>query len=166
MGQIYRKNSQSEGGCDRDGAVMQLDDAFTDGEAEAVASCGVRRVRLVELVEDTVLVFVGDRFSGVPDLDREPVVFRTDFDDDLSADGTELDGVVEEIDPDFGQHVLIAGEVKLFEIDVDLLTLVRPLLFQHEHTVAQLLGQVEPGDYVLLTAFGGGLTWGAILIRW
>ena len=27
-------------------------------------------------------------------------------------------------------------------------------------------GQVEPGDYVLLTAFGGGLTWGAILIRW
>ena len=27
-------------------------------------------------------------------------------------------------------------------------------------------GQVNPGDYVLLTAFGGGLTWGAILIRW
>lgn len=27
-------------------------------------------------------------------------------------------------------------------------------------------GQVEPGDYVLLTAFGGGMTWGAILIRW
>ena len=27
-------------------------------------------------------------------------------------------------------------------------------------------GQVNPGDYVLLTAFGGGLTWGAILIKW
>ncbi|MBE6379676.1 MAG: ketoacyl-ACP synthase III [Lentisphaerae bacterium] len=27
-------------------------------------------------------------------------------------------------------------------------------------------GQVNPGDYVLLTAFGGGLTWGATLIRW
>jgi len=27
-------------------------------------------------------------------------------------------------------------------------------------------GQVEKGDYVLLTAFGGGLTWGAILIKW
>ena len=25
---------------------------------------------------------------------------------------------------------------------------------------------IKPGDYVLLTAFGGGLTWGAILIRW
>ena len=27
-------------------------------------------------------------------------------------------------------------------------------------------GQVNPGDYILLTAFGGGLTWGAILIKW
>ena len=27
-------------------------------------------------------------------------------------------------------------------------------------------GQVEKGDYILLTAFGGGLTWGAILIKW
>ncbi len=27
-------------------------------------------------------------------------------------------------------------------------------------------GQLEKGDYVLLTAFGGGLTWGAVLIRW
>ena len=27
-------------------------------------------------------------------------------------------------------------------------------------------GQVEKGDYVLLTAFGGGLTWGAILVKW
>ncbi|MBE6369177.1 MAG: ketoacyl-ACP synthase III [Lentisphaerae bacterium] len=25
---------------------------------------------------------------------------------------------------------------------------------------------INPGDYILLTAFGGGLTWGAILIRW
>ena len=27
-------------------------------------------------------------------------------------------------------------------------------------------GVVERGDYVLLTAFGGGLTWGATLLRW
>lgn len=27
-------------------------------------------------------------------------------------------------------------------------------------------GQVQKGDYVLLTAFGGGLTWGATLIKW
>lgn len=27
-------------------------------------------------------------------------------------------------------------------------------------------GGLEKGDYVLLTAFGGGLTWGAMLIRW
>ncbi|WP_176012951.1 beta-ketoacyl-ACP synthase III [Victivallis sp. Marseille-Q1083] len=26
--------------------------------------------------------------------------------------------------------------------------------------------QLKPGDYLLLTAFGGGLTWGSILIRW
>jgi 3-oxoacyl-[acyl-carrier-protein] synthase-3 len=26
--------------------------------------------------------------------------------------------------------------------------------------------EVKKGDYVLLTAFGGGLTWGAILLRW
>ena len=27
-------------------------------------------------------------------------------------------------------------------------------------------GLVKPGDYVLLTAFGGGLTWGATLLKW
>ncbi|VAX16905.1 3-oxoacyl-[acyl-carrier-protein] synthase, KASIII [hydrothermal vent metagenome] len=27
-------------------------------------------------------------------------------------------------------------------------------------------GRVKPGDLVLLVAFGGGLTWGATLIRW
>ncbi len=27
-------------------------------------------------------------------------------------------------------------------------------------------GQVQSGDYVLLTAFGGGLTWGSLLLRW
>ncbi len=27
-------------------------------------------------------------------------------------------------------------------------------------------GKLKRGDYVLLTAFGGGLTWGAMLIRW
>lgn len=27
-------------------------------------------------------------------------------------------------------------------------------------------GKIKRGDYILLTAFGGGLTWGAMLIRW
>ncbi len=27
-------------------------------------------------------------------------------------------------------------------------------------------GRIEEGDYVLLEAFGGGLTWGAVLIKW
>jgi len=27
-------------------------------------------------------------------------------------------------------------------------------------------GKIQPGDLVLLTAFGGGFTWGATLIRW
>ena len=27
-------------------------------------------------------------------------------------------------------------------------------------------GRIQPGDYVLLTAFGGGLTWGAMLIQY
>lgn len=27
-------------------------------------------------------------------------------------------------------------------------------------------GKLQPGQYVLLTAFGGGLTWGAALLRW
>jgi 3-oxoacyl-[acyl-carrier-protein] synthase-3 len=27
-------------------------------------------------------------------------------------------------------------------------------------------GLAEKGDYLLLTAFGGGLTWGAMLIKW
>ena len=27
-------------------------------------------------------------------------------------------------------------------------------------------GQVSKGDYLLLTAFGGGLTWGSLLVRW
>jgi len=31
---------------------------------------------------------------------------------------------------------------------------------------ANRLGRIHPGDIVLLDAFGGGLTWGAALIRW
>ncbi len=27
-------------------------------------------------------------------------------------------------------------------------------------------GKIDPGDLVMLTAFGGGLTWGAMLLRW
>ena len=27
-------------------------------------------------------------------------------------------------------------------------------------------GKLKTGDYILTTAFGGGLTWGAMLIRW
>lgn len=27
-------------------------------------------------------------------------------------------------------------------------------------------GRIKPGDYVLMVAFGGGLTWGAALVRW
>ncbi|HPY90954.1 MAG TPA: beta-ketoacyl-ACP synthase III [Lentisphaeria bacterium] len=27
-------------------------------------------------------------------------------------------------------------------------------------------GKIQPGDFIMLTAFGGGLTWGALLLRW
>ena len=27
-------------------------------------------------------------------------------------------------------------------------------------------GMIKPGDYVLLTSFGAGMTWGASLLRW
>ncbi|MEW5992896.1 MAG: 3-oxoacyl-[acyl-carrier-protein] synthase III C-terminal domain-containing protein, partial [Candidatus Zixiibacteriota bacterium] len=27
-------------------------------------------------------------------------------------------------------------------------------------------GRLKPGDYVLMVAFGGGLTWGAALVKW
>jgi 3-oxoacyl-[acyl-carrier-protein] synthase-3 len=27
-------------------------------------------------------------------------------------------------------------------------------------------GKIQRGDYVLMTAFGGGLTWGSALLRW
>jgi 3-oxoacyl-[acyl-carrier-protein] synthase-3 len=31
---------------------------------------------------------------------------------------------------------------------------------------AEQQGRIKPGDLVLLTAFGGGLTWGSALVRW
>jgi 3-oxoacyl-[acyl-carrier-protein] synthase-3 len=31
---------------------------------------------------------------------------------------------------------------------------------------ANRLGKIQPGDYVLMVAFGGGLIWGAALVRW
>jgi 3-oxoacyl-[acyl-carrier-protein] synthase-3 len=31
---------------------------------------------------------------------------------------------------------------------------------------AQQRGRVKPGDLVLLTAFGAGLVWGSVLVRW
>ena len=37
-----------------------------------------------------------------------------------------------------------------------------PLALDHAHTA----GTVKPGDRVLLTAFGGGLTWGATVLTW
>ena len=27
-------------------------------------------------------------------------------------------------------------------------------------------GRIEPGDVVLLVAFGGGFTWGSMVVRW
>jgi 3-oxoacyl-[acyl-carrier-protein] synthase-3 len=33
-------------------------------------------------------------------------------------------------------------------------------------TEAAEQGRLKPGDYVLLTAFGGGLTWASSVIRW
>jgi 3-oxoacyl-[acyl-carrier-protein] synthase-3 len=31
---------------------------------------------------------------------------------------------------------------------------------------ANRAGKIKPGDYVLAAAFGGGLIWGSVLIRW
>jgi len=31
---------------------------------------------------------------------------------------------------------------------------------------ASARGKLKPGDYVLLVGFGGGLTWGAAVIKW
>ena len=91
MRKIHGENRQSECGGDRNGAFMQLHDAFTDGEPETVADRRVGRVGLVELVEDAVDVFRRDLFPGVPDFDRQDIVFRADFDDDFSAHRAELE---------------------------------------------------------------------------
>jgi 3-oxoacyl-[acyl-carrier-protein] synthase III len=32
--------------------------------------------------------------------------------------------------------------------------------------VAESEGRIQPGDRVLLAAFGGGLTWGATVVQW
>jgi 3-oxoacyl-[acyl-carrier-protein] synthase-3 len=31
---------------------------------------------------------------------------------------------------------------------------------------ALIEGKIEPGDYVVLVAFGSGFTWGSVLLRW
>jgi 3-oxoacyl-[acyl-carrier-protein] synthase-3 len=31
---------------------------------------------------------------------------------------------------------------------------------------ANRTGRIRPGDYIVMVAFGGGLTWGASLVRW
>ena len=37
-----------------------------------------------------------------------------------------------------------------------------PLALDEAHAA----GRVHPGDYIVLVAFGAGLTWGATLIKW
>ena len=61
---------------DPDAAVVEVDDAFGDGKAEAGAALGAggRAVGLLELLEDAILLFGWDARAGVLDFDEEGAV--------------------------------------------------------------------------------------------
>ena len=74
-----------------------------------------------------------------------------------AALGRELDGVVDEVDPDVGHHLLVAHVAQLVQIQPQIQLLVRPLLLHQQDAVAQLLVQAVAalvGDDLLVFQLG------------
>ena len=75
--------------------------------------------------------------------------------------------------PHQANHRIIAATAKRLGLGLDRVMLT---LDRHGNTSAASIpialdeavrtGRIKDGDYILLEAFGGGLTWGAALIRW
>jgi hypothetical protein len=96
-------------GLDPDATAVHLDDAPGDGQAETGAPLRARRraVDLLELLEDPLLVGLGDARARVRDRDAEGPVGRGRLQADLAGLG-ELDRVADEVQQDLGEAALVA----------------------------------------------------------
>ena len=81
-------------------AMMQLDDPLHDGKADPVALRGVGLVCLVEFLEDAVSGLRRDGLAVIRNCHMCGVWSLVDFNAQLRAEVRELDGVVQQIDPD------------------------------------------------------------------
>lgn len=118
---------------------MQIDHFFDDGEADAVALGGVRLITLVELLEDTIQLIRRDGFARVDDGHSERVRGFGDRDLELTEFGGELDGVVDQIDPDLLEQFLTGFDAVFIKVQIQLQFLFAPLAFQQQDTGADLL---------------------------
>src|SRR5262252_5246631 len=100
----------SEHGFHPQTPAVQLDDPAGNGEAEprAALRAGAGAVRLLELLEDLLLVSLGDPGATVGDRDDEGPIGGAGLDGHTAAVG-ELDRIAGEVQHNLGQPTLVAA---------------------------------------------------------
>ena len=103
---------------DPDAPAVALDDAARDGEAETGAAdlARVRRLDLLELVEDALAIVGGDGDAVVPDRQPDEAARHLgaeDVDLDAPALGRELDGVGQQVVDDLREAIGVGDDADL-----------------------------------------------------
>ena len=96
---------------------MKLDYALDDGKTYAVSFGGVRFVGLVEFVPDLFLIRFGDLAACVTYVNANARDAFVDAYLHKTALRCELDGIVEQVDPDLLEKLLVGGDGIFLEID-------------------------------------------------
>jgi len=103
--------ASSGGGLDPDAAVVEFDDAFADGEADACAFDAVGGARALKDLEDSLAVFGRDAHAVVCDPEAMATAGADVADaDDGGASVGEFEGVGKEVAEEFGDADAVATE--------------------------------------------------------
>ena len=104
-------------------------------------------VALIEFFKYLGAFFIGDTRSVVGDLDNDALLTAVELDADVAVFSRELDGVVDDILPYLRHKLLIADIGDLLKVDVKVDVLSRPLWFEHNDDLSDLLVKQELGFF-------------------
>src|SRR5262249_16302576 len=133
--------------CQRDRVIEQAAEAVDDREPEAETAApvaiGIRN--LVELVEDVLLVILGNTRAGVPHFDPKPLAAPPATDQDASARGV-ADSIGHEIEHDALEQQAVAAHPRLRRDDPQRQSLVPRRLRERPLDLAEQIRDREIAD--------------------
>src|SRR5262249_61064974 len=97
-----------------------------------------RSIGLIEPLEHPRLVFRGDPNPTIGETRLQTLSMSRQPNPDRAALRRELDGVVNQVVPYLAQHFFVSRDLRLFEIDVQLEPLGRPLRFAPHNSFTDL----------------------------